>query len=56
MEAVAQPGPDGRGGGASFVAGSTYNQVTRSRYGRRMPQNSTRELRPARNLAFPPGT
>ncbi|KAH7926802.1 P-loop containing nucleoside triphosphate hydrolase protein [Leucogyrophana mollusca] len=44
MEAVS------RAGGASFVAGNTLNIVTRSRYGQRMAQNMTRDVRPARNL------
>jgi structural maintenance of chromosomes protein 5 len=38
------------GGGATFITGSTLNLVIRSRYGKRLPQNTTREIRPARNL------
>ncbi|TDL30065.1 P-loop containing nucleoside triphosphate hydrolase protein [Rickenella mellea] len=54
MEAVSRFGPRGEGGGASFVAGRTLNRVQRSRYGKRAPQNTMREIRKARNLAFPP--
>lgn len=51
MEAVSRLSEDGRGGGgATFIAGRTINMVRRSNYGRRLPQNMTRELRPARNL------
>ncbi|KAH7912946.1 hypothetical protein BJ138DRAFT_1147123 [Hygrophoropsis aurantiaca] len=44
MEAVS------KAGGANFVAGNTLNIVTRSRYGQRLAQNMTRDVRPARNL------
>ncbi|KAI0751154.1 hypothetical protein C8Q80DRAFT_555406 [Daedaleopsis nitida] len=37
-------------GGASYVIGRVMNQVTRSRYGKRLPQNSTREISDARNF------
>jgi structural maintenance of chromosomes protein 5 len=50
MEAVSRVGPNGEGGGASFVAGNTLHSVQRSRYGKRMAQNMTRDVRPARNL------
>ena len=48
MGAVSRIGP--RGGGATFIAGIVINTVQRLRYGRRVAQNSTREVRPARNL------
>ncbi|KAI0371444.1 P-loop containing nucleoside triphosphate hydrolase protein [Pilatotrama ljubarskyi] len=38
-------------GGATYIIGRVVNQVTRSRYGKRLPQNATRELQPARLLA-----
>ncbi|KAG9317772.1 hypothetical protein JVU11DRAFT_1992 [Chiua virens] len=50
MEAVSRFGPRGEGGGATFIAGNVVNIVQRSRYGKRAAQNSTREVRPARNL------
>ncbi|KAI6034873.1 hypothetical protein F5J12DRAFT_2067 [Pisolithus orientalis] len=50
MEAVSRFGPRGEGGGATFIAGNVINTVQRSRYGRRVAQNMTRDLRPARNL------
>ncbi|KAI6135219.1 hypothetical protein EV401DRAFT_888861 [Pisolithus croceorrhizus] len=50
MEAVSRFGPRGEGGGATFIAGKVINTVQRSRYGRRIAQNMTRDLRPARNL------
>ncbi|KDQ64067.1 hypothetical protein JAAARDRAFT_116577 [Jaapia argillacea MUCL 33604] len=50
MGAVSRIGPNGEGGGANFIAGRTIHSVTRSRYGRRLPQNSTRDLKNARNL------
>lgn len=50
MEAVSRIGPRGEGGGATFIAGNVINTVQRSRYGRRAAQNTTREVRPARNL------
>ncbi len=39
-----------RAGGASYVIGRVMNQVTRSKYGKRLPQNATREIQPARAL------
>jgi structural maintenance of chromosomes protein 5 len=51
MQAVSRFGPNNEGGGANFVAGSTLNMVQRSRYGKKAPQNMTRDVRPARNLA-----
>lgn len=50
MEAVARVGPNGSGGGATFINGMTQNIVTRSRYGRRAIGNMTRDIRPAKNL------
>ncbi|KAG8218951.1 hypothetical protein J3R82DRAFT_4662 [Butyriboletus roseoflavus] len=50
MEAVSRIGPRGEGGGATFIAGKVINAVQRSRYGKRAAQNTTREVRPARNL------
>ena len=50
MEAVSRLGPNGEGGGGNFVTGNTLHTVQRSRYGRRLAQNMTREIRPARNL------
>ncbi|OSX59547.1 hypothetical protein POSPLADRAFT_1048859 [Postia placenta MAD-698-R-SB12] len=50
MEMVSRIGPRGEGGGSSYIIGNVFNTVTRSRYGKRLPQNSTREVRPARNL------
>ncbi|KAL6307041.1 P-loop containing nucleoside triphosphate hydrolase protein [Sparassis latifolia] len=50
MEMVSRYGPGGSGGGASYVCGDVFNTVQRSRYGKRLPQNMTREVRPARNL------
>ncbi|KII94777.1 hypothetical protein PLICRDRAFT_128007 [Plicaturopsis crispa FD-325 SS-3] len=44
MNAVSQAG------GANFVAGTTLNMVSRSRYGTRAAQNMTRDIHPARNL------
>ncbi|KAH9884909.1 P-loop containing nucleoside triphosphate hydrolase protein [Cubamyces lactineus] len=40
-----------RANGANYIIGRVYNQVTRSRYGRRLPQNTTREIQQARMLA-----
>ncbi|KAI0677714.1 P-loop containing nucleoside triphosphate hydrolase protein [Trametes maxima] len=40
-----------RAGGANYIIGRVANQVTRSRYGKRLPQNTTRELQQARSLA-----
>ena len=51
MEVVSRPGARGEAGGANFVAGSIMNMVQRSRYGKKAPQNMTRDVRPARNLA-----
>jgi hypothetical protein len=42
MEAVS------RTGGGSYILGNILNMVTRSQYGRRLPQNLTRDVRPAR--------
>lgn len=50
MDAVSRTGPRGEGGSATFIAGSVINTVQRSRYGKRAAQNTTREVRPARNL------
>ncbi|KAF8437175.1 hypothetical protein L210DRAFT_2358298 [Boletus edulis BED1] len=49
MDAVSRIGPHG-GGSATFIAGNVINIVQRSRYGKRAAQNTTREVRPARNL------
>jgi len=50
MQAVSVFGPRGEGGGANFVVGDTFHSVQRSKYGKRLAQNMTREVRPARNL------
>ncbi|KAN0097138.1 P-loop containing nucleoside triphosphate hydrolase protein [Tylopilus felleus] len=50
MDAVSRIGPRGEGGSATFIAGKVINVVQRSRYGKRAAQNTTREVRPARNL------
>lgn len=50
MEAVARFGPNGSGGGATFINGMTMNNVSRSKYGRRAIGNMTRDIPPARNL------
>lgn len=50
MQAVSRVAPNGMGGGANFINGSTLNIVTRSRYGRKAVGNLTREIRAARNL------
>ncbi|RPD67470.1 P-loop containing nucleoside triphosphate hydrolase protein [Lentinus tigrinus ALCF2SS1-7] len=42
-------------GGVSYVIGRVMNQVTRSRYGKRLPQNATREIQQARSLAHATG-
>lgn len=47
MDAVA------RGGGGSYTTGYTMNQVMRSRYGKQLSQNMSREFGRARNLDFP---
>ncbi|KAI0690848.1 hypothetical protein BC835DRAFT_1407403 [Cytidiella melzeri] len=40
-----------RNGSISYVIGKIYNNVKRSKYGKRLAQNQTREIAPARNLA-----
>jgi hypothetical protein len=50
MVAVSRFGPNGEGGGANFIAGTTLNIVGRSRYGKRAMQNMTRDVKQARNL------
>jgi hypothetical protein len=40
-----------RTGGGNYIVGKTLNTVTRSQYGRRLPQNLTRGVRDARTLA-----
>lgn len=50
MEAAARFGPDGSGGGATFINGMTMNIVSRSRYGRKAIGNMTRDIQQARNL------
>lgn len=50
MQAVARFGPNGSGGGATFINGMTMNNVSRSRYGRKAIGNMTRDIQPARNL------
>ncbi|KAH8989237.1 P-loop containing nucleoside triphosphate hydrolase protein [Lactarius akahatsu] len=47
MEAVS------RTGGGSYILGNILNSVMRSQYGRRLPQNLTRDVRPARTLVGP---
>jgi hypothetical protein len=49
MEAIS------RTGGGNYVVGNTMNIVTRSQYGRRLPQNLTRDVRQARILVGPVG-
>jgi hypothetical protein len=49
-QAVSRFEKDGRGGSASFIAGSTMNIVARSQYGKRLTQNLTRDVQQARNL------
>jgi hypothetical protein len=44
-----------RTGGGNYVVGNTMNIVTRSQYGRRLPQNLTRDVRQARVLVGPVG-
>ena len=39
-----------RTGGGNYIIGKTMNMVTRSQYGRRLPQNLTRDVRQARTL------
>jgi hypothetical protein len=45
-----------RTGGGSYIVGKTLNQVTRSQYGRRLPQNLARGVREARVLVGPAST
>lgn len=45
-----------RTGGGSYILGNILNVVTRSQYGRRLPQNLTRDVRPARTLVGPVGS
>ena len=45
-----------RTGGGSYIVGKTINTVTRSQYGRRLPQNLARGVREARILVGPAGT
>ncbi|EJD35341.1 P-loop containing nucleoside triphosphate hydrolase protein [Auricularia subglabra TFB-10046 SS5] len=52
MELVAR---NPRDGGSSFITGRTVSSVSRSAYGARKVQNSTRDIRPARNWAQQPG-
>ncbi|KAI0264050.1 hypothetical protein BGY98DRAFT_1192298 [Russula aff. rugulosa BPL654] len=40
-------------GGGNYIVGKIMNMVTRSQYGRRLPQNLTRDVRPARVLVGP---
>jgi structural maintenance of chromosomes protein 5 len=47
MEAIS------RTGGGNYIVGNTMNMVTRSQYGRRLPQNLTRDVRQARVLVGP---
>ena len=49
MEAVS------RTGGGNYIVGKTMNIVTRSQYGRRLPQNLARGVREARTLVGPAG-
>lgn len=55
MDAVSRVGPRGEGGSVTFIAGNVINTVQRSRYGKRAAQNTTREVRPARNLVSSTG-
>ncbi len=50
MEMAAQAG------GANYVIGNVMNQVNRSKYGKRLPQNTTREIQRARSLGAAMGT
>ena len=45
----------GRAGGASYVIGRVMNNVTRSRYGKRLPQNRTTDFSQARSLVHAAG-
>lgn len=42
-----------RTGGGNYIVGKTMNMITRSQYGRRLPQNLTRDVRQARVLVGP---
>ncbi|KAI0290728.1 P-loop containing nucleoside triphosphate hydrolase protein [Russula brevipes] len=42
-----------RAGVGNYIVGKTMNMVTRSQYGRRLPQNLTRDVRQARVLVGP---
>lgn len=42
-------------GGVAYIIGNVLNNVRRSRYGKRLAQNSTREIRQARNLVAATG-
>ena len=44
-----------RAGGANYIVGRVMNVVNRSRYGKRLAQNLTREVQTARNLAYATG-
>lgn len=55
MDAVSRILPNGKGGSGSFITGRQMNQVTRSRYGRRLPVNVIRDLRTQNLLRFRPG-
>jgi hypothetical protein len=44
-----------RAGVGNYIVGKTMNMVTRSQYGRRLPQNLTRDVRQARVLVGPIG-
>ena len=44
-----------RTGGGNYIVGKTMNMITRSQYGRRLPQNLTRDVRQARVLVGPVG-
>jgi structural maintenance of chromosomes protein 5 len=55
MDLVTRVGPNGTGGGANFIVGSVFNRVSRSKYGRRLPYNATRDVKQARSLAATTG-
>ena len=44
-----------RAGGCNYIIGRVKNEVTRSKYGKRLPQNRTSEIRPARSLVHTAG-
>ena len=44
-----------RTGGGNYIVGKTMNMVMRSQYGKRLPQNLTRDVRQARILVGPTG-